>query len=623
MLAGIILLACAVPVVGQHRLPLVVPEECSVGVRDPSQLCSARIPATPAPTTIYDESFDASPQPVALDEAIRIALENAEVVRVLAGVQAVSSGSTIYDPSISATSIEEQKARFDPTVQALNSFNRFESPSATFDPNDPARALLGGGRSDDYNLRFDASKDTITGGTANVGVRSNPTRRRPGVFPLNPSNRSSVELSYTQPLLQGGGIAVNEVPIVLARIDTERSYFRLKDSVQNLVNSVIQAYMNLVQARVDLWARTQQAEQAEFAFDRATKRQKVQMANAGEVAQTELALENFRVSLIGARATVLLREAALRNVLGLPPTDGLTLVPTTPPSSQELNPEWESLVALAEERRPDLIELKLVLEADQQRLLLSDNQARPRLDAVGLYRWNGLEGRMPIGERISTRAGQFTDWTMGVNFSVPIGLRRSRAGLRRQELIIARDRANLNQGMHQVVHQLTINVRNLAQFYRQYELLVRARAAAETNLKLQFKEYNVGRVIFLNVLQAITDWGNAVTAEANALIQYNLELADLERQTGTILETHGVVFFEERFCSLGPLGRRHACRAYPAAHQVGPNGERYPDTAEPAEDSFDLDTPFPKAERRRERGEMNIRPRQVPPVPSSIDAAGG
>ena len=578
-----------------------IPEECSVRVRDPSVLCKARIPDTLPPTTVYDEEESRDPLPISLDEAIRVGLQNSEVVRVLAGVAASSSGSTIYDVSVAATGIEEAKARFDPIVQALNSFNRNDSPSAIFNPLDPTRALITGSRSDNYTLDFDVTKDTVLGGTARVGVNNSTTRFNDGPLPLNPSGRTTVDMSYTQPLLQGGGYPVNQVPIVLARIDTERSYFRLKNSVQNHVNGVIQGYWALVQARVDLWARQQQEQQTKQAFDRAKVRFKTGLTNQAEVAQTELALENFRVSLIAAEADLLLRETALRNILGFQPNDGQFLVPTTPPSNDEIRPEWEQIVTLAEQHRPDIIELKLILDADRQLLLQANNQAQARLDAVGVYRWNGLEGEMPIGERLASNPGQFNDWTLAVNFSVPLGLRASRAGLRRRELIITRDRANLDQGMHQVVHGLTINVRNLAQFYRQYERLKFARAAAKRNLDQQIVEYEKERAIFLNVLQAISDWGNAVSAEARSLIQYNIELANLELATGTILETHGVRFFEERYCSLGPLGKHHAGRTYPRAHRPGENFERYYSTNEPAEEAFDLTPPranTPSAPRR-------------------------
>ncbi len=64
-------------------------------------------------------------------------------------------------------------------------------------------------------------------------------------------------------------------PVVIARIDTEHSYFRFKDSAQELVRGVIAAFWNLVAARVEVRARQQQIEQAEFACDRALARKEL------------------------------------------------------------------------------------------------------------------------------------------------------------------------------------------------------------------------------------------------------------------------------------------------------------------------------------------------------------
>ncbi|MFV2070839.1 MAG: hypothetical protein ACC645_28060 [Pirellulales bacterium] len=91
------------------------------------------------------------------------------------------------------------------------------------DPLDPDRSLIGGPRTDDYALNLDVAKTTVTGGTVAMGVNTNSSRFRPGIFRLNPQNQSSAELSFTQPLLQGGGIRANLAPIVVARTETERS----------------------------------------------------------------------------------------------------------------------------------------------------------------------------------------------------------------------------------------------------------------------------------------------------------------------------------------------------------------------------------------------------------------
>ena len=149
--------------------------------------------------------------------------------------------------------VRVQQAAFDPVLQQSSTWTRSENPQATFDPNDPSRVVFTGLRVDSYQNNFAVSKTNVLGGQWTLNWIENPTRfNGPGLFPLNPQNRDSVELNYTQPLLQGAGFYVNTAPIVIAQINTERSYFQFKDSVQESVRGVIEAYWNLVFARTDL-----------------------------------------------------------------------------------------------------------------------------------------------------------------------------------------------------------------------------------------------------------------------------------------------------------------------------------------------------------------------------------
>lgn len=594
--------------------PLIKPEQRRIRFRDPAQLPDVNVPPTPPPPTVEKPRDPAAERLISLDEAIRLALANSEVVRVLAGSVAVSSGRTIYDPAIANTAIDQQRAQFDPALSVDNTFTQVEPPAAFFDPADPGRAVFGGVQTQNHNASINLSQKNLMGGTSALGVFNDASRFSPGVFPLNPQNRYSTGLSYTQPLLRGAGVLANRVPVVLARIDTERSFFQFRDSVQELVRGVIEAYWALVFARTDLWAREMQVRQAQAAFERADARQRLGLADVSEVAQTRLALAQFRATVINARSNVLAREAALANILGLPPTEPTALVPTTPPTTERIQFDWNEIVQIAQERRPDLIELKLVLEADQQRLLLARNQMQPNLDLVGLYRWNGLEGQMPNLDRTGTGGNEATDWTLGVNFSVPLLLRQERAAVRSAEMLIARDRAALEQGVHAARHLLGLSYRNLDQFFAQTEAYREAREAARLNLERQFTVYLVGQdVIFLNVLQAISDWGNSVSLQAQALSQYNIELANMERETGTILETHGVFMYEDRFCRLGPLWiDPQRCEFYPRDVRPGPNADRYVAGEEPAEESFDLDD-YPK--RPAGARALGIGPSEEPPAP--------
>src|SRR6185436_13732182 len=121
----------------------------------------------------------------------------------------------------------------------------------------------------------------------------------------------------------------------------------------------------------------------------ADARFRAEIASASDVAQARVTLTQLRAQLIAADADVLQREAALRNLIGLPPWDEAQIIPTSEPTLDRYRPIWNELVDLAAVRRPDLIELKLILEADEQQIIIANNKALPQLNMAGLYRWNG------------------------------------------------------------------------------------------------------------------------------------------------------------------------------------------------------------------------------------------
>ena len=573
----------------QRVLPTLFPEQRSIQIRDPSQLPKYRINDSVPPPTVSTK-VDLEPYPVSLDDVIRISLSRTDVVRILVGTTATSSGQTIYDTAITNTTIDQSNARFDPVLSANTAYNNVESPNIGAAAV-PGQALLYGIRSDAYANSANLSKLNALGGTSEIGWNSTTTQFRPDIFLLNPQTSSSTTLKYTQPLLKGAGFGPNLAPIVISRINTEISFFTLKDSVQEMVRGVIEAYWMLVYARTDVWSKQQQIEQLEVVVNRIKSRVKVAFDNRADLSQVQVTLANTRAALVTSRANVIQREDALRNIIGMPPSDGKRLIPYSPPNDERFHPDWSQILEIASERRPDLVELKLIIEADQQQILLAKNAALPQLDGVALYRWNGLEGTTPSGQQLQTGTGANTDWTLGVNFSVPLGLRQSRAGLRQRELTIVRDRINLNQGMHNAAHLLATNIRTLDQNYELYLAYREVREAAKINLDYQLAKYRTGSAILINVLQAVTDWGNAISNEANALAAYNTTLATLERQTGTILETHGVRFFEERFGSIGPLGRFVPDVCYPLDNRPSLNGDRYPTSDKPSEEKFELERP--------------------------------
>jgi outer membrane protein TolC len=512
---------------------VILPEARTIDYRDPLELPAVPIPASTAPKTVSNLRPELTDWHLSLDEAIRIALERTRTVRVLAGTTATASGQTIYDAAITNTTIDQAQARFDPTLTQNNQWSRNNVPAATTNIADFTRSDIVSNASDAYLNTLGLAQTNVLGGQAGLTWINNPVRFPGGGsagnlllggfgLPLNPQTINSLALNYTQPLLQGAGFRVNTAPIVIARLNTEMSFFQYKDSVQEMVRGVMEAYWTLVQARTDVWARKIQVELSEATYKRELARLDAGLADAKDVAQARVTYTQFAANLVAARANELAREGALRNILGLPPSDDRYIVPVSAPASKKLPIDWTKLVQLADQRRPDIIELKIIIEAEQQRLLQAENQMLPQLNAVAMYQWNGLTGTMPNGETVSTAAGKFINWTLGVNFSVPLGLRQGRAQVRQERLLIERDRANLDQGLHNAIHELSSSVRDLDNAYAQYEAYKETRKAAEINVKVQDAQFRLGRSIYLNYLQALTDWGNAVSSEAAALLSFNV-----------------------------------------------------------------------------------------------------
>ncbi|MEZ6041209.1 MAG: TolC family protein [Planctomycetaceae bacterium] len=585
----------------QHTMQFALPEAYSRMHRLPS----------PAPVTVATPDVVSLESYLALDDAIRIALQHSEVVRVLTGQSASSSGSTIYDTAIATAAVDQSVAAFDPVFSANSIFRHNDLPTAATDPGDPLNAVIFGNQSGGTDLSAALSRKNRLGGVGEFKAIDNWTHNGRG-GPLDSTHSPQLELSYTQPLLAGFGRPANEAPIVIAHLKQQQSYFQFKSSVQQLVQGVITAYWSLVQARTELWAREKQVEQAQQAYDLVAAKLRTGLGNLADVSQPKSALANFRASLLAARANVIQSEAALRNLLGLPPEDGHRLVPSTPPTRDRVQFHWEDLVRTAQSQRPDLVELNLVLMADQQTLVLRDNNARPTFNAQAIQRWNGLSGRALNGATVSSGPDQHNDWSLGFNFSVPLGLRSARASLRTAELQIAKDRAFIRQSLHQMEHELATSVRTLDSNFLQYEAFRESRQAARENLEVQLVQERLGRSIFLNVLQAITDWGTAVTSEARSLTAYNSQLASLEQSTGTILETHGIYFVQEQYGSIGAWGRCFEDDCYPESLRPAENLRRYPDSGKAAEQSFDLDN-YPRRNPNAERLHLPEKPVDLPP----------
>ncbi len=537
-----------------------------------------------------------------LQEAIRIGLDNSEVVRVISlGAQGIPVGgfeptplntgagagvasslgagtlSSVYDPAIQETQIATALAVFDAnfttsilwghsTTPINNSISAgvvntgaryplvFNQDNATFQSTLQKRAATGAVLQLQHNVAYLYS--------------NSPANVFPSAYTVN------TQLSITQPLLGGtaqnpSGLEANRANIVIARLNADASVWNFKAAIMAHVRSIEQQYWALSQQQISLWSRETAVRLGEEILRRERAELEVGRATSADVAEAEQQLENFKLNLVTATSDVVTTERQLRNILGLPPADNRRIVPDTAPTEARLEPDWETSVAQMLAFQPDIVQQQLLVRLTELQLLLARNQLLPQLNLNALYQFNGLGHQLDGAEAVSSGAGlnvidplvslrnrnsglntqasnikDFNQWQVGLTFSMPIGFRAPLANARQTQYQLLRQRAFLQQIVHQTTHSLARFFLEVDANYKQFRTAQRLRAAAQLRLEAQRAFYEEGRITIDRLLDAVSQYANAIAQEAQYKTSYNTSIAALEEAKGTLLAYDNIAVAE-------------------------------------------------------------------------------
>src|SRR5262249_5086333 len=149
------------------------------------------------------------------------------------------------------------------------------------------------------------------------------------------------------------------------------------------------------------------------------------------------------------------------------------------PSEARLQPDWDASVAQMLSFQPDVVTQQMLVRVAELQLLVTRNQLLPVLNLNALYQLNGLGHDLDTAEAVMTgkaiqavdplvatnqRAaglngapGTFRDfqsWQLGFTFQMPLGMRQPLANTRQAQYTLLKQRAYLQQIVHQTLHSL-------------------------------------------------------------------------------------------------------------------------------------------------------------------------
>jgi len=115
---------------------------------------------------------------------------------------------------------------------------------------------------------------------------------------------------------------------------------------------------------------------------------------------------------------------------------------------------------------------------------------------------------------------------------------------RQSQYTLLRARAHLQQVVHQTTHSLARFFLEIDANYKQFQTASRLRAAAADRLNAQRAYYEEGRITIDRFLDAVSQYATAVATEAQYKTTYNISIVALEEAKGTLLAYDNIVVAE-------------------------------------------------------------------------------
>jgi outer membrane protein TolC len=431
----------------------------------------------PIPVDVEAETAGAPIKPLSLGEALRagrggnVALRAASLLPEQARMDLLFAEAGFVPELVGGVGVAESKA------PQRNAF----APSV---------------RSQGIDGRIGWRQRVVTGGLFDLAFQpSRVDTESSGAFPANQFTSEWVA-NYRQPLLRGAWSDYWLAPINTARYRVNQAEQDYERAVQDTLLAIVEAYWNLVFVRENWRVVLTALAVAEEQLRITDERIRVQaLAPRDRVAdEAEVALR--REQLIVAENAIRTREDDLRKLLFDGGDRGLWRTNVRPTSPIVVEPKvddlrFEPLVEVALANRPDVRALRSSVAAAEVSLVQFERDTLPSLDLVGGYSSDGV--RDEFGAAWSDSFDQqFPDWSVRLEFAIPLGNQAARSRAQQAALEVERQRRLLHAAIIEVSAEVREAVRSLQTLAQSIRASGESVRLATVNLETEQVKLQVG-----------------------------------------------------------------------------------------------------------------------------------
>ena len=452
----------------------------------------------------------------------------------------------------------------DPSIQGFLNFAHSSTPQTSTLGTGTSAFVL---NNDVGQLQY--AQGFLTGTTVGFGYSDAFTKSNNLRSDFNPSRSASLTLNFTQHLLQGFGIAVNNRNIRIARNNREGADLQFKQQVITTVASVMDLYWDLVAFNDDIRSKEQS-----LAYNQKLRSDNQKQVDIGtmapiEIVRAEAAVASSEQDLVLSQTRLLQQETIIKNALSRNGVASPTLaeahiIPTDRirvPDQEQIQP-YQDMVAQALRSRPEVSSQRINITNADINLKGSRSQLLPTLDAFGSVGNNALIGTPNLSVQqipgftggganpyfvggYSNLFGQlfghnFPNYSAGLQLNIPLRNRAAQADYILDQYTLRQQQLSLQRLENQVRLDVQNAIIGLRQASAVYRSAVKARILQEQTLDAEQKKLNLGASTIFQTILVQRDLANAQAAEVSALSSYSKARVEIDRATGQLLSNNNI-----------------------------------------------------------------------------------
>jgi len=487
------------------------------------------------------------------------------------GVTSILGNANTGIASSGAASSLAPGGSFDPTFTSLVQYGHITTPQQNT-VTTGITSLVSVTKTIDFGI----SQTFATGGTVSFGYNNLVQAQNAFNNNFNPATTANLDLSFSQPLLQGFGLALNNRTIRIAKNNLKAADFVFRQQVINVVANVAQMYWNLVYFNNDLEVKRRAIASSNKLLN--DNKAQVEVGTLAPIAivQAEAQVASDQQAIVLSETNVLQQETLIKSTLS---RNGLAnsaistarIIPTDRIRVPDVEPvePIQDLVQRALENRPELAQSRIQIDNTKLNLSGIKNQLLPSISVIGDVRNNALAGSVNTELNPTTGLIQnhnvdtffvggygniltqlfsrnFPNYTVGVQVSIPIRNRAAQANMITQELNLRQSELSVQRLVNQIRVDVQTALTAVLQARAAYQASVKARVLQEQTEDAEEKKLAVGASTPYNVILMQRDMWAAQDAEVQAEATYILARTQLEWSTGMTLQNHDVQLEEAK-----------------------------------------------------------------------------